>query len=116
MVTVENTAVSFLGKEQSEELGLTVSVVFFTLFLSISHNPLGKDVSVSRTGQPRKTQSVPGQLDMIAMQVIGHVKIIVGSRCIIAVLQLLEATWKQYCPMGISRLIFLGDQWDKNDC
>lgn len=58
MVTVENTAVSFHAKEQSEELGLTVSVVFFTLFLSISHNPLHKDVSVSRIGQPRQTQSV----------------------------------------------------------
>ena len=109
MVTEENTAVSFHGKEKSEELGLKVSVVFFTLSSSISHNPSGKDVSVSRTGQPRGTQSVPGHLDMIAIQIIGHIKIIIGSRCILAILQLLETVWEKYCPMAISREIFLGD-------
>jgi len=31
MVTEENTAVSFHGKEKSEDLGLKVSVIFFTL-------------------------------------------------------------------------------------
>lgn len=50
MVTEENTAVSFHGKEKSEELGLEVSLVFFTVSSSISHKSSGQDVSVSRTG------------------------------------------------------------------
>lgn len=78
MVMEENTAVSFHGKEKSNEVGLKVSVVFFTLSSSISHSPSGKDVFVSRTVQPRGIQCVPGHVYMISIQVIGHIKIIIS--------------------------------------
>lgn len=90
MVTEENTAVSFHGKEKSEELGLEVSLVFFTVSSSISHKSSGQDVSVSRTGQPSETRSVPVHLDVVAIQVTGHIEIIIGSRFVLALLQLLE--------------------------
>lgn len=71
-------AVSFHGKEKSNEQGLKVSVIFFTLSSSISHCPSGKDVSVSGTVQPRGIRSVPGHLDIILTQVREHIKIIIS--------------------------------------